>query len=554
MTLQIISLVLTVVGTLLLGVSLPPIRSICEGDVYQCRRWKALGALVMAFMVGYVLFGVEVARSGAGPVELVVALVLCGGGIFVILVVRMSLASIRNIQRIAALERYRALHDDLTELPNRALLHERIQQAISLARRRGEAVAVLLLDLDRFKEINDALGHFYGDYILQLTASRLREAVRDSDTVSRLGGDEFAVVLIGAGVSEAAAVAEKIAKALAEPFMVEGHSLNVGASVGIALFPDHGDDAEILLQRADVAMYEAKRAGETLAVYRAEHDQYTWQRLTLIGELRQAIDKGRLDLHYQPKVDLATGRVRGVEALVRWPHEQKGLLYSDAFIPLAEQAGLIRPLTLWVFEHAVRQATAWRHEGLVLTVSVNLSVKDLQDVDFPRKVERIFHLEGGDPSRFMVELTEGSMMLNPERALQVISALHRIGLRLAIDDFGTGYSSFAYLKQLPASEIKIDKSFVRHMVEEENDAAIVRSTIDLAHNLDLRVVAEGVENVATLEALRRLRCDMVQGFVVSPPLPAAEIPGWMRRFSLGGTWDAREGTAAPPLGTGGGGG
>ena len=423
---------------------------------------------------------------------------------------------------------HQALHDGLTGLPNRLLLQDRVNQAIGMAVRDGRPFALCVIDLDRFKDVNDSLGHLAGDQLLQEVAYRLRQALRATDTVARLGGDEFAIVLPEADAEAATLAAQKLVEALAASLVLEGHEVAVGASIGIALFPENGDDADTLLRRADVAMYVAKQARGGYALYAPDQDQSSSQRLSLVGALRRAIADDELTLHYQPKVDCRTGAVAGVEALVRWQHPQYGLMAPDQFIPLAEQTGLIRPLTRWVMNAAVSQTRKWHDQGLLLSVAVNLSAHDLQDAELAVWVRQLLARWNVGAEWLKLELTESALMADPTQALQVLTELCDLGVRIAIDDFGTGYSSLGYLKRLPAHEIKIDRSFVADMAAQERDHAIVRSTIDLGHNLGLSAVAEGVEDKRTLELLIRLGCDLAQGFYLSRPLPPESVAEWCR--------------------------
>jgi diguanylate cyclase (GGDEF)-like protein/PAS domain S-box-containing protein len=426
---------------------------------------------------------------------------------------------------------HQAMHDGLTGLPNRLVLQDRLTQAIRMADRDGRPFALLVIDLDHFKDVNDSLGHLAGDQLLQEVAWRLRQTLRNSDTVARLGGDEFAVVLPDADVSAATLSAEKVVEALGASLVLEGHEVAVGASVGIVVYPENGSDSDTLLRRADVAMYVAKQTRGGYVLYSSDQDHSSTERLTLVGALRRAIADGELILHYQPKVDLRSGEVAGVEALVRWQHPHQGLIPPDRFIPLAEQTGLIRPLTRWVLNSALRQTRAWHDDGLMLTVAVNLSAHDLQDADLPRHVSELLDRWSLGAEWLKLELTESALMADPTQALQVLTALCELGVRIAIDDFGTGYSSLGYLKRLPAHELKIDRTFVADMAETERDHVIVRSTIDLGHNLGLAAVAEGVEDQRTLDLLSGLGCDLAQGFFLSRPLPADKVADWCRQRS-----------------------
>jgi diguanylate cyclase (GGDEF)-like protein len=426
---------------------------------------------------------------------------------------------------------HQALHDALTGLPNRSLFHDRAQQAILAARRQRRRVAVLLLDLDRFKEVNDTLGHHVGDLLLKEIGPRLQGVLRESDTVARLGGDEFGVVLPEvADPAEVEAVAERIIAALRPPIVTETLRLDVEASTGIALYPDHGNDADTLLQRADVAMYVAKGAPDGYATYSPDHDHYSPQRLGLVGDLRQAVTAGQLLLCYQPKVRLPSMSVAGFEALARWEHPEQGPIPPDEFIPLAEQTGIIKPLTLLVLERALLQCRHWHNAGRQIGVAVNLSARTIHDPEFPNEVERLLHAAQLDPRWLTLELTESTVMADPARSMETLSRLHGMGVELSIDDFGTGYSSLAYLKRLPVDEIKIDRSFVMNMANDDNDAVIVRSTIELGQNLGLRVVAEGVETAQVRDQLTVMRCDLAQGYLLSRPIPADEANHWLAQF------------------------
>lgn len=424
--------------------------------------------------------------------------------------------------------RYQALHDVLTDLPNRTLLHDRLHQALAAARRHDKGLALLLLDLDRFKEVNDTFGHHCGDLLLRQVGIRLRSALRDSDTIGRLGGDEFAVIVPNVDAEGVMTVVQRLLGALREPFALTHQTFDIAASIGIAQYPDHGSDADILLQRADVAMYSAKRNGGGYAVYAAAEDPYSPSRLNLIAELRQAIESDQLLLHYQPVVHMASGRTDHVEALIRWRHPVHGLMIPDQFIPLAEHTGLIKPLSMWVLDQALRQCRAWHDAGLDIRVAVNLSARDLQDQNLIETVADQLAYWEVSPDRLEIELTESGVMSDSMRADRVLAGLHDIGVRLTIDDFGTGYSSLAHLKRLPMDAIKVDKSFVTSMASRRDDAFIVRAIIDLAHNLDLQVVAEGVETQETWNLLAGMGCDLAQGYFVGKPAHAGGCALWLQ--------------------------
>jgi diguanylate cyclase (GGDEF)-like protein/PAS domain S-box-containing protein len=439
------------------------------------------------------------------------------------------------------LQRRVALHDALTELPNRVLLNDRLQMAIESARRDGSTIALMVMDLDRFKDINDTLGHAAGDVLLQEVAARISRTLRASDTVARLGGDEFALVLPDVSEEAACMAANRLLQMVKEPFLHVDHLIDVGASLGIAMYPQHGDDAATLLRRADVAMYAAKRGHRGAVVYASDQDQHSLNRLALVSDLRRGIERDELVLYFQPKVDFGSGSVTGAEALVRWRHPQSGLLAPDEFIPLAEQTGLIEPLTRWVLESALRQCRAWRETGIDLPVSVNLSMRNLHDRNLPRLVSELLYNTQVAPQRLQLEVTESAIMADPTRAREVLGELRAIGLEVAVDDFGTGHASLSYLKQLPLDVLKIDKSFVRDLAVNTSDRAIVRSTIELGHELGLAVTAEGVEDQAGWDLLDEMGCDMAQGYYLSRPLPAAEFERWLRQSSL---WSAPHDRAA----------
>ena len=447
---------------------------------------------------------------------------------------RYFIAVVRDITsrkaRTAAL-RYQAMHDALTDLPNRTLLLDRLQYALRTAQRAEHTVALIIMDLDRFKEVNDTLGHHVGDKLLQQVAKRLRMLLRQSDTVARLGGDEFSVLLPEADEEQAVVTAKKIIETIDEPIIVEGQRLNVGLSLGIAVYPQHGDSAGLLMQRADVAMYLAKRSSNYhYAIYDPELDPHSLRQLAISNELRTAIEEDQLVLHYQPKIDLATGGLAGVEALVRWQHPKHGLLYPDEFVPLAEQTGLMRLLSLWVVEHAVTECMPHINGMDQVRLSLNLSMSNLQDPGFADDLAAILKDKSIPFGSIKLEITETALMEDPSQVIHALRRIKAMGLRVSIDDFGTGYSSLTYLKQLPVSELKIDKSFGQSLVSDGNSVLIVRSTIDLAHKLGLRVVAEGVESRETLELLAELGCDSAQGFYVAKPMPKGMMSEWLMRY------------------------
>jgi diguanylate cyclase (GGDEF)-like protein len=437
----------------------------------------------------------------------------------------------RQLRRHAQRVDYEAAHDGLTELPNRSLLLDRIELALLERERWHHGGALLLLGIDRFREVNDTLGHTHGDELIVAVGRRLDQLAPDGDTVARLGGDEFAVLMRAVdGERDARVAAEEVQEALRAPFEVAGLSLAIDVSAGLVLLPmsllpasrpevEADVDAETVLRQADVAMSEAKRSHTGLAVYASEHDHHSTEQLQLLGELRVALDQRQLVLHYQPKFDLITGEVRGVEALVRWQHPERGLLAPDTFVPTAERTGLINPLTDYVLDLALCKAAYWLEAGLSVPMAVNISARSLLDTAFPDRVLATLAARGIPAASLILEITETSIMEDPEHALAALQRLHDAGVYLSIDDFGTGYSSLAYLKRLPVDEIKIDRSFIAALAVDARDRLIVASTVSLGRALGLDVVAEGVEEEETLLVLRELGCDLAQGFLFGRPEP-----------------------------------
>jgi diguanylate cyclase (GGDEF)-like protein/PAS domain S-box-containing protein len=428
-----------------------------------------------------------------------------------------------------------AYHDSLTGLPNRPMLMDRLGQALSQAQRLDQQVAVLFIDLDRFKLVNDSLGHPVGDQLLQEIARRLRAALRDNDTVARVGGDEFQVVVCNvAGATDAARIAEKLMRVLGEPFVLQGQELHVTASLGVSLFPRDGASGELLLKYADTALYEAKAEGRNAyRFFSPEMNAQAHGRLRLENDLRRAVERHELELHYQPQLDLATGEVCAVEALVRWRHPVRGLVLPNAFIPMAEETGLVLGIGEWVLDEACRQVAQWQREGLAdnlspLRVAVNISARQLQRPGLDGAVRRALSLSGLPAGCLELEITESSVMLDPLHAQSVLQSLRELGVQLSIDDFGTGYSSLAYLKRLPLDRLKIDRSFIGGIPTDSDDAAIVETIIVMTHKLGLRVIAEGVETLEQRLQLVRQGCDEMQGFLLAHPVPAGELPGLLK--------------------------
>ncbi|MYM83518.1 EAL domain-containing protein [Duganella sp. FT50W] len=427
-----------------------------------------------------------------------------------------------------------AYWDTLTNLPNRAQFVLLLNDALLEARRRGEALFVLIMDLDRFKHVNDVMGHSFGDALLRQVAGRLQLLLanrrQSSAQVARLGGDEFAVLLPAASTAAALAMAAEILQALETPLSLEEQTVDLGAGLGIAGYPDHADVGETLLSMAEVAMYAAKQRNDGAVIYDAAMDKSSAQSLSLLTELRNAVERNELRLHVQPKISLATGMVVGMESLVRWMHPERGNVFPDEFIPFAEQTGFIRVLTRWVMEKSAELCGELAAQGHHLKVSVNLSTRDLMDQDLPVMFADLLARHKLMPGSFCLEITESAIMDDPVRAQHTLERLSAMGLDLSIDDFGTGYSSLAYLKRLPVNELKIDKSFVLNMEKDEGDTKIVRSTIDLGHNMGLRVVAEGIESEAVWRLLAELGCDQGQGYFMSRPIAGDQMIAWLEKW------------------------
>jgi len=443
------------------------------------------------------------------------------------------MAILRDITVVKAHEsklKHLALHDALTGLPNRLLLKDRLDQTLSAARRSHKPVTLGILDLDRFKEVNDTLGHQVGDALLIDVAKRLVECVRDGDTVARLGGDEFAILLPQQdGPCSAQDVAKRIVAAIHQPFSIAGCiALEVGVSLGIAMFPDDADSESKLMQRADVAMYDAKRNATSIERYDPAKDINSIRTLVLSGGLRQAMEDDQLFLVLQPKLDLPSGEIKSFELLTRWRHPDQGLIPPDEFVPQAEQSGNIIPFTCWTLERMLDCLTTWQGEEFDLSLALNLSPRSLHSKEILSFMEELLVTSRISPAQITLELTETAVMLDPEGAMTSLRKLNELGLRLSIDDFGTGYSSLSMLRQLPLSEIKIDKSFVDNMIANPQDQVIVASTISLAHNLGLEVVAEGVETSAQMAALQALGCDVVQGYLIAEPIAYEDLSAWAK--------------------------
>jgi diguanylate cyclase (GGDEF)-like protein len=465
----------------------------------------------------------------AATLAVITFLILCGTLSLSVLDARMESKNARmasSLQEANAELQHLVLHDILTKLPNRMLLEDRVQQAVEECKRSGGHCAVIFVDLDRFKTLNDSLGHFAGDTVLRTVADRLRSVVRHEDTVSRLGGDEFVILLKHvASPRDPGDVARKIMETLAHPIVFDEHELRIGSSLGISVYPHHGDTSARLIANADAAMYHVKKSGRSnMAFFEPDMSTFFPKRLALENELRAALEKNELVLHYQPKVDMSTGAIMGMEALVRWEHPRRGLLPPSEFIPFAEETGLIVPLGKWVLQEACRQNRAWQKSGIgELVMAVNISGVQFLQRDLVETVAEALRGSGMQARHLELEITESVVMENAPEAIIMLEQLHAMGISLSIDDFGTGYSSLNYLKRFPIHKLKIDQSFIRDICAGSEDAAIVQAIITLAHGLQLRVVAEGVEREDQLEFLRSLGNDEYQGFLYSKALPAREI-------------------------------
>ena len=497
--------------------------------------WAGLSALSQAILEGlpplaYLSrdFGYQATTAGIVMAVAPLAAVAAERTVAVIPLLLVPLASVYRSASIAAAREHDALHDHLTGLPNRSHFAASLERATDRARKQGGALAVMMIDLDGFKEVNDTLGHETGDQLLRHVAARLAHHLRAGDLIARLGGDEFAVCLPSiTGMDDAAQTARRLLQALQDPVHLDAISLTVHASVGIAGYPDHGLDTATLLQRADVAMYQAKSVHSGVELYAQGRDTSSRRRLVLTGEIRQAIENDELVLWFQPQARLSDGRITGAEALVRWEHPFFGRVGPDEFIPLAENSGVMRRLTMHVVDHALRQWKQWNASGLEMAVAVNISTQNFHDEMLPDQIARLLSVNNV-PARYLeIEITESTLIADTQRATRILTKLAEMGVRIMIDDFGTGYSSLSYLHGLPVTGMKIDQSFVRGLGLDGQSDVIVRSTLDLGRNLGLEVVAEGVETMEAYEVLAGLGCDYIQGYLVSRPMNGTDLAAWL---------------------------
>ncbi len=529
--LELTLLIIMPISVGLLIAALHPIRIICkdQGSLGQEYAWKGLGFLIILFILGYCVYFYTLMQSGIQSIDTVIIIILFSGSCFVLAVMKLSLQSIKQIKKISLLERHHALHDALTNLPNRVLLNEAMTGAIATSKRNNTPLAVMLMDLNNFKEVNDTLGHYYGDRLLQSIVPVLKKSIREIDMIARLGGDEFAVILPSANLDDAKLIATRIINAMEQPFSVDQHILHIGISIGISQHPEDGTDGDSLLQKADVAMYIAKRNSLGFSVYDLSRDKNSLTRLVVLGKLRNAIANNQLTPYYQPIINLKTGEIHALEVLTRWHDEELGHIPPDEFIPIAEKSGLIKQLSAWVLDTAIAQFAQWQTLNLGFILSVNLSARDMQDDSMIKELRKFLFKHAVLPSQLNIEITESSMMLESNQPHHLISKLNQLGVSVSIDDFGTGFSSLAYLKKLSTQTIKIDKSFVIDMLDDRSDEVIVRSILDIAHNLGQAVVAEGIETKESLDRLKELNCRYGQGYYICKPLPAEQMFAWLQQ-------------------------
>lgn len=528
---KLLSLIFVYLGSFLLITALFPTKALCDEKHHATKAWRILGILIIGFLLVYGTYGVYLLKSETDLFGLLVSILMFSGGIFVFAVVKLAQVAIKKLSAMADRERYRSMHDDLTALPNQNYFHDKMNAAIARASNIKKTCVVILIDINRFKEINSSLGHFYGDFILQQIATRIKSSIRNSDFLARWGGDKFAVLLPDTNIKNAIAISNTISSNITQPFTIEGNNISIETSHGMAVFPEHGEQTDRLMQAAHIAMYEAQKNHISYSIFDQDHHHSPFKKIILASEFRDAINTDSLLLYYQPQISVINGKVSGVEALMRWEHPEKGIITPDSFTDVIEQTDLSKALASWVLNKALQQQKQWQDAGITINISINLSIKNLHDYEFPAEIKRLLEKWQVNPNLITLEITESGLMVDPGRVTKVVAELKGTGINLSIDDFGTGYSSLAYLRKFPAREIKIDKSFVLDMLNNEDSAVIVKSTIDLAHNIGRLVVAEGVENHGTYVLLKRFGCDFLQGFFFSRALPADEFMTWYQQYN-----------------------
>ena len=514
---------LLLIGTILILLSVFPAMKICRSD--KRFGWRALFCLILLFSLGYLFFLFLLAnKESVEQIDIIVSFILLGGGSFVFLVIRLSLVSITQAQELAKQESYKALHDPLTGLPNRKLFSIKINKAIEFSEKKNNTFAVLMIDLDRFKEINDTLGHDIGDGVLVEISKRFSGVINKAQIVARLGGDEFSLVIPDADTKQAISVCKALHESLDAQISVKHYALTVDMSIGVAMYPRDGTDIRMLLKNSDVAMYQSKKDKIRSVIYDEHLSRDSLRRLKLISAIKKALINQEFELYYQPIIDAKNSEVQGVEALIRWPESG---IRPDEFIPLAEEINIIKEITLWVLKDALKQVKKWSRDYPNLKVNINISVIDLRDVNFPNKVKELLKGFALPANMLVFEITESAMMLDIKRVKKVINELSELGIEFAVDDFGTGFSSLSLLLELPSNVIKIDRSFINNMQSKKDNASIVKATIDLAHSIGRKAVAEGVENKNVAALLLGMGCDYLQGYGISRPLNRDATELWL---------------------------
>jgi diguanylate cyclase (GGDEF)-like protein len=521
--------ILLLIGAQLIFLSIIPSVKICRTD--NRFGWRALLVLTILFLFAYVSFlFLLIYKVSIEKTDIIVTFILLGGGGFVFLVIRLALASITQAHELAKKEKYKGLHDPLTGLPNRKYLSININETIELSKKTNNTFAVLIIDLDRFKEINDTLGHDIGDRVLVEISNRFNKVISKGHVIARLGGDEFALLIPGANSTQAMSVCKALHESLAILISVDHYQLTVDMSIGIAIYPEHGTDMRTLLKNSDVAMYQSKKDWMGSVIYDESLNRDPLRRLELVSGMKKALINHEFELYYQPIVDAKSFEVEAVEALIRWPKSCTG---PDVFIPLAEEANIIQEITIWVLNEALEQAKKWSNDYPNLKLNINISSLDLRGINFSNKVGELLDSFAVPANMLVFEITESAMVLDIEGVKKVMNELNELKINFAIDDFGTGFSSLSLLRELPTSTIKIDQSFIKNMKSNTDNSAIVKATIDLAHNIGQKAVAEGVDNEKVAALLLDMGCDYLQGYSISRPLNRDETEFWLAQHYFG---------------------